>query len=136
MKILIINGPKLNLLGTREPQIYGNVSFEDYFETLKDEFKMDLSYFQSDNEQELISALKTSSTDGIIINAGSFTHSSVVLRDCISAISIPVVEVHISNISARESFRHESFLSPVCVGCIFGFGLKSYALALEYFNQK
>lgn len=136
MKILIINGPKLNLLGTREPQIYGNVSFEDYFETLKDEFKMDLSYFQSDNEQELISALKTSSTDGIIINAGSFTHSSVALRDCISAISIPVVEVHISNISARESFRHESFLSPVCVGCIFGFGLKSYALALEYFNQK
>ena len=136
MKILIINGPKLNLLGTREPQIYGNVSFEDYFETLKDEFKMDLSYFQSDNEQELISALKTSSTDGIIINAGSFTHSSVALRDCISAISIPVVEVHISNISARESFRHESFLSPVCVGCIFGFGLKSYSLALQFFNQK
>lgn len=136
MKILIVNGPKLNLLGTREPQIYGNVSFEDYFETLKDEFKIDLSYFQSDNEQELISALKTSSADGIIINAGSFTHSSVALRDCISAISIPVVEVHISNISARESFRHESFLSPVCVGCIFGFGLKSYALALEYFNQK
>ena len=136
MKILIINGPKLNLLGTREPQIYGNVSFEDYFETLKDEFKMDLSYFQSEKEQELISALKTSSADGVIINAGSFTHSSVALRDCISAISIPVVEVHISNISARESFRHESFLSPVCVGCIFGFGLKSYALALQYFNQK
>ena len=136
MKILIVNGPKLNLLGTREPQIYGNVSFEDYFETLKAEFKMDLSYFQSDKEQELISALKTSSADGIIINAGSYTHSSVALRDCISAISIPVVEVHISNISARESFRHESFLSPVCVGCIFGFGLKSYALALQYFNQK
>ena len=136
MKILIINGPKLNLLGTREPQIYGNVSFEDYFETLKAEFKMDLSYFQSDKEQELISVFKTSSADGIIINAGSFTHSSVALRDCISAISIPVVEVHISNISARESFRHESFLSPVCVGCIFGFGLKSYALALQYFNQK
>ena len=136
MKILIVNGPKLNLLGTREPQIYGNVSFEDYFETLKDEFKMDLSYFQSDNEQDLISALKTSSADGIIINAGSFTHSSVSLRDCIASISIPVVEVHISNISARESFRHESFLSPVCVGCIFGFGLKSYALALQFFNQK
>jgi 3-dehydroquinate dehydratase-2 len=136
MKILIVNGPKLNLLGTREPQIYGNVSFEDYFETLKGEFKMDLSYFQSDNEQELISALKTSSADGIIINAGSFTHSSVSLRDCIASISIPVVEVHISNISARESFRHESFLSPVCVGCIFGFGLKSYALALQFFNQK
>jgi len=136
MKILIVNGPKLNLLGTREPQIYGNVSFEDYFETLKDEFKMDLSYFQSDNEQELISALMTSSADGIIINAGSFTHSSVSLRDCIASISIPVVEVHISNISARESFRHESFLSPVCVGCIFGFGLKSYALALQFFNQK
>jgi 3-dehydroquinate dehydratase-2 len=136
MKILIVNGPKLNLLGTREPQIYGNVSFEDYFEALKGEFKMDLSYFQTDNEQELISALKTSSADGIIINAGSYTHSSVSLRDCIASISIPVVEVHISNISARESFRHESFLSPVCVGCIFGFGLKSYALALQYFNQK
>ena len=136
MKILIVNGPKLNLLGTREPQIYGNVSFEDYFETLKNEFKMDLSYFQSEKEQELISALKTSSADGIIINAGSFTHSSVALRDCIASISIPVVEVHISNISARESFRHESFLSPVCVGCIFGFGLKSYALALQFFNQK
>ena len=136
MKILIVNGPKLNLLGTREPQIYGNVSFEDYFETLKDEFKMDLSYFQSDNEQELISALKTSLADGIIINAGSYTHSSVSLRDCIASISIPVVEVHISNISARESFRHESFLSPVCVGCIFGFGLKSYALALQFFSQK
>ena len=136
MKILIVNGPKLNLLGTREPQIYGNVSFEDYFETLKDEFKMDLSYFQSDNEQELISALKTSSADGIIINAGSYTHSSISIRECIASISIPVVEVHISNISARESFRHESFLSPVCVGCIFGFGLKSYALALEFFNQK
>ena len=136
MKILIVNGPKLNLLGTREPQIYGNVSFEDYFETLKDEFKMDLSFFQSDNEQELISALMTSSADGIIINAGSYTHSSIALRDSISAISIPVVEVHISNISARESFRHESFLSPVCVGCIFGFGLKSYALALQFFNQK
>jgi len=136
MKILIINGPKLNLLGTREPQIYGNVSFEDYFETLKAEFKMDLSYFQSDNEQELISALKTSSADGIIINAGSFTHSSISIRECIASISIPVIEVHISNISARESFRHESFLSPVCVGCIFGFGLKSYALALQFFNQK
>ena len=136
MKILIVNGPKLNLLGTREPQIYGNVSFEDYFETLKHDFTMDLSYFQSDKEEELISALQESTAEGIIINAGSFTHSSVALRDCISAISIPVVEVHISNISARESFRHESFLSPVCVGCIFGFGLKSYALALEYFNQK
>ncbi len=136
MKILIVNGPKLNLLGTREPQIYGNVSFEDYFETLKKEFSMDLSYFQSDNEQELISALKTSSADGIIINAGAFTHTSVFIRDCISKISIPVVEVHISNIVARESFRHESFLSPVCVGCIFGFGLKSYALALQFFNQK
>jgi 3-dehydroquinate dehydratase II len=136
MKILIVNGPKLNLLGTREPQIYGNVSFEDYFETLKEEFSMDLSYFQSDKEQELISALKTSSADGIIINAGVFTHTSIAIRDCISEISIPVVEVHISNIVARESFRHESFLSPVCVGCIFGFGLKSYALALQFFNQK
>jgi len=136
MKILIINGPKLNLLGSREPQIYGNVSFEDYFETLKHDFTMDLSYFQSDMEEELIYALQVSTADGIVINAGSFTHSSIKLRDCISTISIPVIEVHISNISARESFRHESFLSPVCVGCIFGFGLKSYSLALHFFNQK
>lgn len=134
MKILIVNGPKLNLLGIREPQIYGNVSFEDYFETLKHKFTMDLDFFQSDKENELIHVLETSDADGIIINAGAFTHSSVSIRNCISSISIPVVEVHISNIAARESFRHESFLSPVCVGCIFGFGLKSYALALHFFN--
>ncbi len=134
MKILIVNGPKLNLLGIREPQIYGNVSFEDYFETLKHKFSMDLDFFQSDKENELIHVLETSDADGIIINAGAFTHTSISIRNCISSISIPVVEVHISNIAARESFRHESFLSPVCVGCIFGFGLKSYALALHFFN--
>ncbi len=134
MKILIVNGPKLNLLGIREPQIYGNVSFEDYFETLKHKFSMDLDFFQSDKENELIHVLETSDADGIIINAGAFTHTSISIRNCISNISIPVVEVHISNIAARESFRHESFLSPVCVGCIFGFGLKSYALALHFFN--
>ncbi len=136
MKILIVNGPKLNLLGIREPQIYGNVSFEDYFETLKHKFTMDLDFFQSDKENELIHVLETSDADGIIINAGAFTHTSISIRNCISRISIPVVEVHISNIAARESFRHESFLSPVCVGCIFGFGLKSYALALHFFDQK
>ncbi len=134
MKILIVNGPKLNLLGIREPQIYGNVSFEDYFETLKHKFSMDLDFFQSDKENELIHVLETSDADGIIINAGAFTHTSISIRNCISSISIPVVEVHISNIAARESFRHESFLSPVCAGCIFGFGLKSYALALHFFN--
>lgn len=136
MKILIVNGPKLNLLGTREPQIYGNVSFDDYFETLKQEFAIDLHLFQSDKEDELVAVLKASDADGIIINAGSFTHTSTALKICISAISIPVVEVHISNITARESFRHESFLSPVCVGCIFGFGLKSYTLALHFFDKK
>ena len=134
MKILIVNGPKLNLLGIREPQIYGNVSFEDYFETLKHKFSMDLDFFQSDKENELVHVLETSDADGIIINAGAFTHTSISIRNCISSISIPVVEVHISNIAARESFRHESFLSPVCAGCIFGFGLKSYALALHFFD--
>ena len=136
MKILIVNGPKLNLLGTREPQIYGNVSFEDYFETLKAEFKMDLSYFQSDKEQELISALKTSSADGIIMNAGSYTHSSIALRDSISAISIPVVEVHISNISARESFRHESFFESSLCGLYFWIWTKKLCPSPTIFQSK
>ena len=134
MKLLIVNGPNLNLLGTRETQIYGNVTFEAFFEELKNEFAHELTYFQSNIEGELLDQLQNSKVDGIILNAGGYTHTSVALRDCIASISTPVVEVHISNIAARESFRHESLLTPVCNGCIFGFGLDSYKLALQYFD--
>ncbi len=133
MKLLIVNGPNLNLLGNRQPQIYGNVSFEDYFEELKSKFDAVLTYFQSNVEGEIINQLQVGGFDGIILNAGGYTHTSVAIRDCIAAIETPVVEVHITNIAGRESFRHESMISPVCVGCIFGFGLKSYELALNYF---
>ena len=133
MKLLIVNGPNLNLLGSRQPQIYGNVRFEDYFEELKSKTDANLSYFQSNVEGEIINQLQQESFDGIILNAGGYTHTSVAIRDCIAAIKTPVVEVHISNIAGRESFRHESLISPVCVGCIFGFGLKSYELAVRYF---
>ncbi len=133
MKILIVNGPNLNLLGSRETQIYGNVSFADFLTELKSKSSAEISYFQSNVEGELINVLQDTDADGIILNAGGYTHTSVALRDCIAAISTPVVEVHISNITARESFRHESLLSPVCAGCIFGFGMKGYELALGYF---
>ena len=136
MKILIANGPNLNLLGTRDPQIYGNQSFEDYLDHLKAESNAEISYFQSNVEGELINALQASKHDGIVLNAGGYTHTSVALRDCIDAINVPVVEVHISNISSRETFRHDSLLSPVCEGCIFGFGLKGYALAIDYFEKR
>lgn len=133
MKILIVNGPNLNLIGSRQPQIYGNVRFEEYFEELKSKTKAELSFFQSNLEGEIINQLQQEGFDGIILNAGGYSHTSVAIRDCIAAIETPVVEVHISNIAARESFRHESLISPVCVGCIFGFGLKSYELAVRYF---
>jgi 3-dehydroquinate dehydratase-2 len=135
MKILIVNGPNLNLLGSRETQIYGNVSFADFLTELKSKTSAEISYFQSNVEGELINVLQDINADGIILNAGGYTHTSVALRDCIAAISNPVVEVHISNITARESFRHESMLSPVCAGCIFGFGMKGYELALRYFES-
>lgn len=134
MKVLIINGPNLNLLGTREPQIYGNLSFEQYFEELRVKFPFDLEYFQSNVEGEIINKLQQTKATGIIINAGGYTHTSVAIRDCISSISSPVIEVHISNVMTREDFRHISLISPVCIGCIFGFGLKSYDLALNFFN--
>ena len=134
MKILILNGPNLNLLGSREEQIYGNQTIEAYYEGLKKQHNYDLSYLQSNVEGELINFLQQSEHDGIILNAGGYTHTSVALRDCIKAIQVPVIEVHISNIAARETFRHESLLSPVCEGCIFGFGLKGYELALLYFE--
>lgn len=133
MKILIINGPNLNLLGKREPQIYGNLSFEDYFQQLKQDSKAELVYFQTNIEGEIIDAIQQADADGIVLNAGGYTHTSVAIRDCISAVSVPVVEVHLSNVAAREEFRHVSMLSAVCAGCIFGFGLKSYDLAIEYF---
>ena len=133
MKILIVNGPNLNLLGKRNPTVYGEQSFENYFETLKDPV-FDLVYFQSNVEGELIDILQKSSADGIILNAGGYTHTSVALRDTVEAISTPVVEVHLSNIAGRETFRHDSLISPVAVGCIFGFGLESYRLALNFFK--
>lgn len=136
MKILIVNGPNLNLLGQRAPEIYGENSFEDYFKRLKsDHFMIDLSYFQSNVEGEIINKLQETKASAIIINAGGYTHTSVAIRDCIEAIDTPVVEVHISNISGRESFRHDSLISPVAKGCIFGFGLEGYNLAIDYFKN-
>ncbi len=134
MRILIINGPNLNLIGQREPQIYGIQTFEAYLEELKSNSSHEIDYFQSNIEGEIIDELQKSNHDGIIINAGGYTHTSVAIRDCIKGIGKIVIEVHISNITERESFRHTSMLSPVVNGCIFGFGLKGYELALSYFN--
>ncbi len=135
MHILILNGPNLNLLGQREPQIYGNLSFENFFAALELENpNIQLSHYQSNLEGELINAIQNFDGNGIILNAGGYTHTSVAIRDAITSVETPVVEVHISNIAARESFRHESILSPVCAGCIFGFGMKGYQLALDYFT--
>lgn len=134
MKILIVNGPNLNLLGQRDVQMYGSRSFDDYFLELKNQFPdVELTYFQSNVEGELINTLQQSTAEGIILNAGGYTHTSVAIRDCIDAITTPVVEVHLSNIAKRESFRHESMITPVCVGSIIGFGLRSYELAVSYF---
>ena len=133
MKILIVNGPNLNLLGQREPQIYGNVTFEDYLKELNSIFNFQIDYFQSNIEGELINIIQESKHDGIILNAGGYSHTSVALRDCVSAIDVPVIEVHISNLSKRESFRHTSLISPVAVGSIMGFGISGYQLALNYF---
>lgn len=131
-KILIINGPNLNLLGKREPEIYGSKSFEDFLVELKVMFSgLQIDYFQSNIEGEIINVLQGSKHDGIVINAAGYSHTSVSIRDCIAFIEVPVIEVHISNITNRESFRHESLLSPVCNGCIFGFGLKGYQLAIQ-----
>lgn len=132
MRLLIVNGPNLNLLGQREEQIYGNESFTSYFERLKSEKSVDLECFQSNIEGELIDVLQKSDHNAIVLNAGGYTHTSVALHDCIKAISIPVVEVHISNIAAREEFRHISLISPVAIGCIFGFGMRSYDLAIDF----
>ncbi len=139
MKILIINGPNLNLLGIREPEIYGHQTFEQYFDSLQVKYgEVDLSYFQSNHEGALIDKLHEVgfTYDGIIVNLAGYTHTSVALADAISAISTPVVEVHISNIHARESFRTHTYTGAKAVGIISGLGLKGYELALQYFlNQ-
>jgi 3-dehydroquinate dehydratase II len=134
MKVAIVNGPNLNLLGTREPEVYGKQSFEEFFEELTHRFDGELCYFQSNIEGELIDFLQQFKGDGILFNAGGYTHTSVAIRDCIAAIETPVIEVHISNVASRESFRHESLLTPVCIGLVMGFGLESYRMALGFFT--
>ena len=138
MKILLINGPNLNLLGKRETSIYGNTSFEKYFTSLKNLYnEIEMEYFQSNIEGEIINKIheKGFDYDGIIINAGAYTHTSVAIRDAISGVKAPVVEVHISNILTRENFRHESLIGPVCIGSIMGFGLDSYRLGMEAIKE-
>lgn len=136
---MIINGPNLNLLGKREPGIYGDRSFEAYFQQLQKDFvSMQLAYFQSNHEGDLVDKIQEVgfNYDGIVLNAAAYTHTSVAIADAISAVQTPVVEVHISNVHARESFRHHSYLSKVCAGVILGFGLESYRLALHYFANQ
>ncbi len=134
MKILIINGPNLNLLGTREPDVYGTQPFEAVLQRLREQYGEDeITYFQSNSEGELIDAVQQAgvAVDGIVLNAGAYTHTSLALADAIRAIAVPVIEVHISNVFQRETFRHQSMLSAVCYGTIGGFGVDSYRLAIE-----
>ena len=139
MKLIIINGPNLNLLGIREKNIYGKKSFDSLFKELKSKYKdLSLEQFQSNHEGEIIEKIQEVgfSYDGIIINAGGFTHTSVAIRDAIASVSTPCIEVHISNILSREDFRHNSYLSEVSIGIISGLGLKGYDLAIQYFISK
>ncbi|MGI6073343.1 MAG: type II 3-dehydroquinate dehydratase [Fermentimonas sp.] len=139
MKIQIINGPNLNLLGVREPSIYGQESFSEYIESLKQNYpSVTFDYFQSNVEGEIINKIQEVGFfyNGIIINAGGYTHTSVAIRDAIKAVTSPTIEVHISNVHAREEFRRDSMLSPVCIGVIAGFGLDSYRLATEALIHK
>tara|TARA_Y100001970_G_scaffold101477_1_gene127429 strand:- start:219 stop:647 length:429 start_codon:yes stop_codon:yes gene_type:complete len=140
MKLIIINGPNLNLLGIREKNIYGDTSFDSYYKSLIKKYngKVDLEYYQSNHEGELIEKIQKIgfSYDGIIINAGGFTHTSVALRDAISSVTTPAIEVHISNILSREEFRKKSYLSDVCTGIISGLGLMGYEAAINYFSEK
>ena len=134
MKILIVNGPNINLLGRREPGIYGSVAFEDYLEQLRKRYpRVEIDYYQSNVEGFLIDRIQQAGfeVDGIILNAGAYTHTSIALQDAIRAVPAPVVEVHISNVHAREEYRHRSMISSACRGVICGFGLDSYRLALE-----
>lgn len=137
MKIIIINGPNLNLLGKREPEVYGNQTFSDYFAELKAKYSsINLEYYQSNIEGELIDKIQEVgfTYDGIILNAAAYTHTSVGIGDAVKAISCPVIEVHISNTFSRETFRHQSFISANAKGIIIGFGLRSYELALQSFS--
>ena len=139
MQIIIINGPNLNLLGTREPDTYGDTSFQTYFDQLKTVFPaLDLHYYQSNIEGEIINKLHEVgfTYDGIVLNAGGYTHTSVAISDAIAAIEVPVVEVHISNVHAREDYRHHSLLAKNCKGVVTGFGLKSYEMAIDSFLTK
>lgn len=139
MKIQVINGPNLNLLGKREPSVYGSASFEDFFADLKERYpSIELHYYQSNIEGELVNKLhETGFTfDGIILNAGAYTHTSVAIHDAVGAIETPVVEVHISNVYAREEFRHKSLITSKCAGMLTGFGLEGYALAVEYLKSR
>lgn len=141
-KILIINGPNLNLLGKREPEIYGSASMEECLRGLRDRFgaSIAIEYFQSNHEGEIIDKLHHAGFDdeirGIVLNAGAYTHTSLAIADAIAAIPAPVVEVHISNISAREEIRHRSLITPVCRGIIAGFGLDGYRLAIEALSHR
>lgn len=139
LHIVIINGPNLNLLGKREPEIYGSRTFEAYFNELETQFPaLRLEYFQSNHEGALLDKLHEAgfSAQGIIINPGALTHTSIAMADAVAAIPAPVIEVHISNIQARESFRRKSFIAAQCVGSITGLGLEGYRLAIEYFQKK
>ena len=136
MKISIVNGPNLNLLGKREKGIYGNSSFEEWLEKIRPHYpQIEFDYFQSNIEGEIVSYIQKVgfTSDGIVLNAGAYTHTSVAIRDAIAAVTTPVAEVHISNILSRESFRHESLIGPVCKGSIMGFSLDSYRLGIESF---
>ncbi|WP_299311495.1 type II 3-dehydroquinate dehydratase [uncultured Aquimarina sp.] len=136
MKLLILNGPNLNLLGKREPSVYGNQSFEDFFSELQMKFRdVELGYFQSNIEGELITKIQEADDtyDGVILNAGAYTHTSIGIGDAIKAVTVPVTEVHISNTFSREEFRHQSYISPNAKGVILGFGLQSYVLAIQSF---
>lgn len=139
MRILILNGPNLNMLGKREPSIYGNKSFEEYFNELKTKVDCELEYAQSNCEGDLITEIQLANEngfDGIVLNAGAYTHTSIAIHDAILSTDVPVVEVHISNVYKRETYRHTSFLSPVCVGTIVGFGLKGYEYAVDWLTHK
>lgn len=139
MKLLILNGPNLNMVGVREPEIYGSVTFESFFKKLQETYpKQGLYYFQSNHEGEIIDKLQTigKDYDGIIFNAGAYAHTSIAIADAIRSIKTPIIEIHISNVFARETYRQFSYLTPHCVGLITGLGMEGYRLGIEYFINK
>ena len=139
MKVLVLNGPNLNMLGVREPSVYGNMSYNEIENAIREyciKKSIQVEIFQSNNEGELIDKIHNAgSFDGIIINAGAYTHTSIAIRDALASIKLPFIEVHISNVYKRESFRHKSYLADLAIGVIAGFGLKSYLLAIDYFAE-